>query len=180
MITIIFKEKELYDESTNRFVELPEKKVSFEYSLRAISKWESKWKVPFLSSTFKPNDPKLLDFYCCMADDDTFIAEYLDDRVALTLDHLMHDSHTATTFMSQNESNSKGAKQVFTSEVIYAMMFMSGIPLDFENRNLNQLLTILRVISHYTNPPKKMTKEEVLRQNARINAERKAKYKTRG
>ena len=57
---------------------------------------------------------------------------------------------------------------------------MSSIPMEFQRWHLNRLLTLISVVADYHAPKKKMTREEVLSQNAKLNAERKAKYNTKG
>ncbi len=59
-------------------------------------------------------------------------------------------------------------------------MFMENIPIEFETRNLNRLLTIIRVISSYREKPKKMSREEIHKQNAKLNAERKKQLQSKG
>ena len=59
-------------------------------------------------------------------------------------------------------------------------MFMNQIPIEFENRNLNRLLVVLRVISNYNQPKEKMSHDDVINQNRQLNEERKRKYGTKG
>lgn len=179
MITIEIDGIEYYDDTLNQFRSFPAKTVTFEYSLFVIAKWESKWKIPFLTAKFKGADPRLIDFYLIMSKDRSLTPEYINENVANTLSKYINDSQTATTFTAQNDNNSRSTK-VYTSEEIYALMFMNHVPLEFEHRNLNRLLAVLRIISIYTNPPKKMTRQEVMSQNAQLNAQRKKEYNTRG
>src|SRR5690606_39800968 len=75
-----------------------------------------------------------------------------------------------TLFRSFNtrESSQNGNKgKIYTAEEIYAMMFMEGIDIEFENRNLNRLMTMLRIIGNYKVPPKKMTRD---RKSTRLNS----------
>ena len=53
MLQIIVPEREVYDEKKNEFITVKETKLNLEHSLISISKWESKWKKPFIS-----RDPK--------------------------------------------------------------------------------------------------------------------------
>lgn len=180
MITITFKEQEYYDEANNTFTILPSKTVDFEFSLKAISDWEQKWKIPFLTSKFDNNDIRMVDFYLTMSKDPTITQEYIDERTASRLSEYMNDKRTATIFTSQNDDNVNTKGKIYTAEEIYALMFMNGIDIDFENRNINHLLNVLRIISVYNSPPKKMSKQEVLKQNRELNAKRKAEYNTKG
>ena len=104
--------------------------------------------------------------------------DYLNKSVCETLSAYIEDPQTATVFTSQN--GNKNSTKVYTSEQLYAMMCLNRIPIEFEDRNLNRLFVMLRVISIYSEPPKKMSKQEVLRQNVSLNEQRKKQYNTRG
>lgn len=180
MITIQFDELEFYDSSVNEFVMFPERTVNFEYSLRALSRWESKWKKPFLTTRRTTDDIEFKDFILCMGDDPELTIDYLDSETCNVLNKYITDPHTATTFSNvQNDDNTNKGK-ANTAEEIYALMFMNSVPLEMENRNLNHLLVILRIISVYTSPPKKKSTQEILRENALLNQQRKAAHNTKG
>ena len=180
MISIYIPEREYYDDDTNTFYVTQGRVVNFEYCLLAISKWESKWKIPFLSSNINATDPKLLDFYIMMSDDPTLIPQELTKDVIMKLKDYMEDTHTATTF-NDNGHPSGSRSKTYTSEEFYALMAMNGVPIEFEKRHLSNLLAILRIISIYNDPnPKKMSKTEVMSQNAKLNELRKKQYGTKG
>lgn len=179
MLTIKFTGEEYYDEESNTFIAFEERESTFEFTLKAVAEWEAKWNVPFLSTELKKTDIRLLDFFLMMSSDSDLPVEYLTEPIVDRLSEYLSDPQSPTKFSSQNEDKSKNGK-VHTADEIYAMMFMNHIPIEFEDRNLNRLLGILRIISVYSNPPKKMSRQEVLAQNAKLNAERKAKYNTRG
>lgn len=179
MITITFPKVEYYNDSENLFEELPETKASFEYSLKAIMEWESRWKVPYMATQMTIDDPRLIDFLKCMCvEEDLHMLRFVPEIVSVLVEYI-NDSHTATAFNSSQNGPERPSK-TYTAEEIYAIMFMNQIPLELETRNLNNLLVILRIISIYNNPPKKMSRQEILSQNARLNAERRAKLGTKG
>lgn len=180
MLTLTFRDLEYYDESTNTFLTLPSKTVDFEFSLRVIAKWEQKWKLPWLSSKLEPGDDGFIDFYLMMSLDPDLSPLYIDDTAIAALSSYISDKRSATIFTSQNENNLNTRGKIYTAEEFYALMFMNGIDLEFENRNLNELLNILRIISHYNSPPKKMSKQDIFKQNRELNAKRKAEYNTKG
>lgn len=171
---------EYFDGSKSEFIYEEGGIAQFEYTLRNVYEWEGKWRKPFLKGGL--NGEELLDFCKGMSlveiEDKWYTEELMEKLVKY-----IQDSNTATTFTTHDSSqngnnNSKG--KIFTSEEIYAMMFTNGVSLEFENRNLNRLLTMLRIIGNNNQPPKKMSKRDVLRQNAELNAKRKAAMKTRG
>lgn len=176
MITIDLGTIESYDSNANQFVYDEGGVVRFEYSLRAVYDWESKWRKPFLKGNL--TEQESIDFYMTMALDPVK-AEFMTPVVIDALSKYVSDSNTATTFSSIQEGGS-GKSKPYTAEELYALMIMENIPLDFENRNLNRLLTILRIISSYKSPPKKMSKQDIYKQNAELNRQRREQMKTKG
>jgi len=181
MITIDLGTVEYYDSKLNQFVYETGGIVRFEYSLKVIYEWESVWRKPFLKG--ERTYEELIDFYTRMALD-PIDKKFMTDEVMEELSKYISDSHTATTFSSvdngQNGNNQFSRGKVYTAEELYALMFMYQVPLDFEDRNLNRLFTILRIMASYNSPPKKMTREEVLKQNAELNRQRRQQLKTKG
>jgi hypothetical protein len=175
LITIDLGTVEYYNSDSNEFVYDEGGIVRFEYSLKVVYDWECKWKKPFLKGGL--TDEEWFDFYLKMALD-PIKEHFMTSEVITVLANYITDANTATTFSETQNSGSKG--KVHTSEEIYALMFESGVSIDFENRNLNRLLVILRIISAHNSPPKKMSTHDIYRQNASLNAQRKAMLKTKG
>lgn len=178
MITIDLGNVEYYDSYNNQFINDEGGIVRFEYSLKALYDWEARWKKPFFKGEL--TEDELLDFYRTMALDPVK-DRFLTDEVKETLANYIKDSQTATTFSSSQNGNQNVSKgKIYTSEEIYALMIQAQVPLEFENRNLNRLMTILRIISTHNSPPKKMSKQDIYRQNAELNRQRRAQLKTKG
>lgn len=181
MITIDLGTIETFNSETNMFEYHEGGIVNFEYSLRVMYEWEGYWKVPFLNIKDSHSDRQMTDFYMRMASK-PINPMFLTPSVTKKLSEYINSSPTATTF--QNNKPDPGPKvktpKVYTAEEIYSLMFQAGIPLEFENRNLNRLMVILRIISISNNPSKKMSRSEILQRNSRINEERKRKYNTKG
>lgn len=178
MITIDLGNLEYFDNEANEFVYEQGGIIRFEYSLKAIYEWESRWKKPFLKGELTYGE--MIDIYKCMALDE-FDIKFLNDNVSKILSDYISDTNTATSFSETPSNGSASVKgKIHTSEEIYAMMFSASIPLEFENRNLNRLLTIIRVISIQNNPPKKMNKQDVLKQNSNLNKQRRSQMNTTG
>jgi hypothetical protein len=70
--------------------------------------------------------------------------------------------------------------ETITSEVIYAWMCFNNIPSEYEKWHIKRLLTLIQVCNTYNQPPKKMSKNDIIRNNDAINAARRAAMKTRG
>lgn len=181
MITLDLGDVEEYDHVNNEFKYYEGGIVRFEYSLKALYEWEGIWCKPFLSPNVKLNNEEVIDFYIKMALD-PIDRRFITNEVSYQLAKYIADSNTATRF---NEPASTGGKsrpsgKVHTSEEIYALMAQANIPFEWENRNLNRLLVMLRIISTQNSPSKKMSKQDVMKQNANINAQRKARLNTKG
>lgn len=182
MLHITIPEREFYDESTEEFVTLKEQKVTMEHSLISISKWEAKWKKPYLTDRKKTKE-EILDYLRCM----TVYPSGLDPMyyLALTPENIseitdyIEDPMTATTI---NILKSPGAKkETLTSELIYYYMIAQNIPIELEKWHINRLITLIEICAIKNDPkPKKMSRSAIMQQNKALNAARRAKYKTRG
>ena len=69
MLVINIPSQELFDSKTSSFINTKEHSIQLEHSLISISKWESKWKKPFISNDIKTNE-ETLDYIKCMLLDD--------------------------------------------------------------------------------------------------------------
>lgn len=183
VLTIDLGTIERFNPNTNEFEQEEIGIVRFEYSLKVLYEWEGKWRKPFLDKHTKKTSEEIIDFYCKMALD-PIKPEHLTQEVMTILGKYVTNPMTATKFNTNVEGNNSvkrnSSGKILTSEEIYALMVSAGIPLEFEHRNLNRLLVILKIISNNSSPPKKMSKSDILKQNAKINAERKARMNTKG
>lgn len=179
------KGSELFDEATERFIEVKPTVLTLEHSLIAVSKWESKYHIPFLQEDNKT--PEQLEYYFrCMT-----INQNVDPNVykGITLAQqreildYIKDPMTATWFGDNQQKPGKGRgrkPEVITSELIYYWMVAHGIPSEYEKWHLNRLLTLIQVCNTYNQPPEKMSKNDIIRNNDALNAARRAAMKTRG
>ena len=85
---------------------------------------------------------------------------------------------TATTFRDDN--NRRFSSEIITSEIIYQWMISYGIPFECQRWHLNRLLTLIRVCSIKSQPPKKMGRNELASRNRALNAARRGKLHTKG
>jgi hypothetical protein len=191
MLKITIPKRELYDPATEMFSYTKEVTLTLEHSLVSLSKWESKWKIPFLSlgqqrpgtSPDKGLSPEqFLDYVKCMTltqNVDPMVYNALTEENLKDILHYIEDPMTATTI---NKQQQKGGKQgrVITSELIYAWMAILRIPYECQKWHLNRLLMLIQVTGLEQEPPKKMDPKNVLRQNSSLNKARRMKHHSRG
>ena len=104
------------------------------------------------------------------------ISKYIDDPATATKIYDLHKKQ------NQDKNVPKWAqkKNIQTAEVFYAAMFECNIPLEFEKRHLNHLLTLIKVCQERMNPSDKMSKRDQREWQRAQNAARKRKLGTKG
>ena len=175
MITIIVKDIEIYDNAAEQFDTILGRSYDFEHSLVAISKWESKWKVPYFTTKF--TSEQLLSYFECACIDGPLKPEHITQELIDDLSLYLNDEYTATTITGDQ---GKKSREVMTSEVIYSYMVAGNVPFECDKWNIRRLMALLNVVSAHSNPPKKMTSAEIYKQNKALNDARKAKYNIKG
>lgn len=91
----------------------------------------------------------------------------------------INDTHTATWFR-EDENKKSPSKKVITSEIIYYWMIKAGVPFECQKWHIERLLTLIRVINEKEKPPKKIPRKAAMAQQAKLNAQRKARLGTTG
>lgn len=150
---------DLWDEANSRFISMKEQTLVLEHSLVSLSKWERKWKKPFLSTEDKTAE-EWLDYFRCMTINQVNELVYLfltNDDIQKIIDYI-GDPMTATTITDVSQSNVK--KEIVTSELIYYNMISYGIPIEMEKWHLNSLITLIRVFAIKNGWSKKMSESE--------------------
>lgn len=181
MLTLYIDGKDFYDENKEEFVKIKPQRLVLEHSLLSISKWESRWKKPFLST--KKNSEEQMDYIKCMtvsSQVNPLVYDCLTIEDHLKIKKYMNDSMTATKINRRKRTGN--SNRYLTNELIYCWMFSLNIPIDCEKWHINRLLTLIEVTSIENNPKnkRKMSRQEIYNQNAALNAARRAKYNTRG
>ena len=180
MLTITVPGAEFFDENTETFVETKDQVLQLEHSLLSISKWESKWKKPFLAHEEKTAEEQL-DYIRCMTitpnvSPDTYAALTQDNLLAIK--EYIEDPMTATTFTERTKGRPN--RHIVTSEELYYQLAANQIPFEVQKWHLNRLLVLLRVFAVKNQPPKKMSKKAWANQQRTLNAARRAKLGTPG
>ena len=180
MLKITVQEEEYYNETTETFETVGAVELELEHSLISLSKWESKFKKPFLSSESKT--PEELVYYIeamiISPNCPTNLFEMLSQQNVTQINEYIESSESATTFGKMPER--KGRGEVITSELIYYWMVAFNIPFECEYWHLNRLFALVRICNIKNSPEKKMSRNEISNRNRELNAIRRAQYNTNG
>lgn len=183
MLQITIPETRFFNEQTSEFFTAPEKVIQLEHSLVSISKWESKWKKPFLDSSDKTRD-ETLDYIRCMTltqNVDPEVYSRLSSKNMEEIAAYINDGMSATWFSEdRQQKKTPFKKEVITSELIYYWMVALNIPFECQKWHLNRLLTLVRICNIKNQPDKKMGKRATMSKNRALNEARKAKLGTTG
>lgn len=182
MLKFTIPKSESYDSKTKEFVYGEEVTLELEHSLVALSKWEAIWEKPFLGDETKSTEETMSYIYCMTLTPD--ISPEIFQR--LTNDHLKQinnyiDAKMSATWFNERATQGKPrSRETITSELIYYWMIAHTIPFECQYWHLNRLFTLIKVCNTKNAPEKKMSKNEMLAQRNRLNAQRKADLKTSG
>lgn len=179
MLTITIPGQELFDEKTETFVYTKDIALVLEHSLVSLSKWESRWKKPFLTKENKTRE-ETLDYIRQMTitqNVDADVYNRLSQEIIDQITEYIGDSMTATTFRDEKGSVNR---EVVTAELIYYWMIAFEIPHEYQKWHLNRLLTLIRVCNIKNQKPKKYSRADILARNKLLNEQRRAKLKSNG
>lgn len=180
-ITIPASTKEYWDSEKEEFIVHTLSKpqtLRLEHSLIALSKWESKWCKPFLSSD--KTDEEVMDYIKCMtlnSNIDNAVYDNLSKENIQGIVDYINAPMTATTF---RKTYNKPSREIVTSELIYYWMVTFNIPFECEKWHINRLMTLVRVCEVKNEKPKRRSRSEIMRENAALNAARRKKYNSKG
>lgn len=171
MLQITIPEKEYFDERTETFVYVKGYTLQLEHSLISISKWEAKWRKPWLGKEDK-TDEETLDYIRCMTitkDVDPIVYQSIPITERARIKEYIHNPMTATWF---KEDHTPPSRRVITSELVYYWMIANNIPIECEKWHFNRLLTLIRICGEKNKTPKKMSKSDRQRLMAQRRAQR--------
>ena len=184
MLTINIPPDELFDEKTNKFIQVKGTTLQLEHSLVSISKWESKWHKVFLDEQTKKTEEETLDYIKCMTltqNVNPYVYHALTPYNLKQIDDYMQNPMTATHFNEENIKKMSMGKpksdEKMSSEMIYYWMVAAEIPFECQKWHINRLLTLIRICGIKSQPPKKMSKSDLAAKYRNTNAARRAAAK---
>jgi len=170
MLRLVFG-SEFFDEAKQEFVTVEDTVLEMEHSLVSLSKWESKWEVPFLGHDNK-SEEQVLDYVKMMIvgpePTPELFARITNDMIT-QVNTYINAKMSATWF---NDKAKKGPGRIVTAEIIYYWMISLGIPFECQHWHLNRLLTLIKVCSAENAPKKKMSRAEAAAQQRTLNEQR--------
>lgn len=180
MLKLTIPGTEYFNEETETFETVGDIDLELEHSLVSLSKWESKFKRPFLTGEKKSNEETFYYIQAMIISPiyPSDILLRLSDENITQINDYIESTESATTFGSMPER--KGRGEVITSELIYYWMVAFTIPFECEFWHLNRLFALIRICNIKNSKPKKMSRGEVARRNRELNEQRRALYNTSG
>lgn len=177
MLTLIIDEFDTFNDETEEFETSNATTLNLEHSLISVSKWEAKWHKPFLGVTPKTAN-ETLDYVKCMTINnipDIVYSRLTNDQFKMIKEY-MDNPMTATVIKESKGGN----REIMTNELIYYAMIANNVPMDCQKWHINRLLMLIRVCNVKAQTPKNKPKQEVLRDQAALNAARKKQLNTKG
>lgn len=189
MITIVIPEQHhrYFDENNEEFytIDVEETTLKLEHSLLSLKKWEENWKKPFLDEQEKSYE-EILDYVRCMTLNevrDMDVYRHIPQNLFDSIIDYVKEQRTATWFSgNQLQGVRRSRREKVTAEIIYYWMVSLGIPFEAQTWHLSQLLTLIRVlnIKNSGDTGKKVSKKQAARDRAKLNAQRRAMYNSKG
>lgn len=170
---------ETFDDETKQFARKTFE-LGLEHSLASLSKWESFFEKPFLSTEDKTNE-EVFWYVRAMTMTSNVPEEVFTNLTPENfsdIDNYINAKMSATWF--SDGPNQRRNRQIITSELIYSWMIDLNIWMECENWHLARLFVLIRVCGQKSGPPKKMSKNEILQKQRELNAQRRAKLGTSG
>lgn len=185
MLHLRIPDQELWDPISEHFITVKGGEIDLEHSLEAVSKWESKWHIPFHDQTKEKTYEQNVDYVRCMTltpNVNPDVYNYLTEQNVKDIMDYISDSATAT-WINESGNSRKGRREIVTAEIIYYWMTIYNIPESYQKWHLNKLMMLLRVASEKSKEAYGNNKKGKIDQSSQrraLVAARRKKYGTRG
>jgi hypothetical protein len=170
---------EYWDNAKQEFIYPNLGVLVLEHSLLSISKWEAKWKKPYLGSVENRTTEEALDYVRCMSikgEPDELVLNAITNEDMEKIVSYIEDPMTATTVKEDTSTVLGVQKNFITSELLYSYMVNYRIPIECERWHLNRLLILIKVLNEQNKEPKKRSERELVRDYAKIREANRAKF----
>lgn len=182
MLPLTIPDTELFNDSTNEFVYVKGQTIMLEHSLLSISKWESKWRIPFMTDE-KKTRAQFDDYLKCMT-----VTTNVDPNLYLCItrkqreDILKYMDTPQTASVVNTNEPKRHSNQFITSELIYSWMVGYQIPFSAEKWHISRLIMLIKICNenNKNQKPKQIPPKTVMKQNAALNAARRKALNSRG
>lgn len=181
MLQLTIPDAELFDEKEQKFMKIKGQTLQLEHSLVSISKWEAKWKKPFLGMEEKTVEQTIdyIRFMTITQNVNPLVYKSITPANIKEVMEYINDPMTATTIKEKEGSGRN--RSIITSEVVYYYMTAYQIPFDpCQKWHFNRLMMLIRVCDEKNAPSKKMSAKQTAMHNHGLNAARRARMHTRG
>lgn len=186
MLQVVIPSTELYDEAKDEFIQVKTQTLQLEHSLVSISKWEAKWKKPFLSKENKTPE-EVLDYIRCMTltqNVNPLVYKVIPRKTFNDIFAYIDDPMSATVIYDHKVPGAPPKKsETVTSELIYYWMVALQIPFECQKWHLNRLMNLIRIAEIKNTPPdkrRKMSRSEILSSNQALNRARREAMGSKG
>lgn len=171
--------EEEFDSREGKFVSASSTVIWLEHSLLSLSKWESEWEIPFLSTTEKTLEQTVsyIRFMMLGDEDPEKIIPKLKKEHLEAINDYINKKMTATSFPNMKQDPQQ---ETVTAELVYYWMIALGVPFECENWHFNRLLTLIRVCNVKNSKPDKVNRRQSAADRKALNEARRAQWKTRG
>lgn len=180
MLTVTVDGHENFNESEQTFEDVDSVTFELEHSLLSLSKWESKYQKPFLSTGEKTSE-EIFGYLICMVTTSSGDLDALNRCSQTELNRIqayIDSKESATTFGEMPQR--RGPGEVITSELIYYWLVAFNIPFEVETWHLNRLFSLIRICNIKQQKPKKLSRGEIARRNHDLNRQRREATGTTG
>jgi hypothetical protein len=171
-----------FNEETQEFTTINEVVVDLEHSLLSLSKWESKYQKPFLSSKERTREETFgyLQAMIVSPDVDPDVLYKCSQKHLNMIQAYIDSPESATTFMTM--SGRQGPGEIITAELIYYWLVAFSIPFEVETWHLNRLFSLIRICGIKNSPPEEqqMSRRQMMEERHRLNEQRKKELGTTG
>lgn len=183
MLKILVSGREWFDDDRQIFVSSNPYELHLEHSLLSISKWEAKWKIPFLDEKTKLTDEQYLDYIRCMTINppkDPLVYANITAKDLNAIKDYVGENRTATKIYRKRKADPRAPKDRITAELIYYWMISYNIPFECQKWHLSQLMSLIDVCNFKSEKPEKIPKNQLLRERSAMNMARRSKHHSKG